>query len=97
MSETLNIQQLKEKIIPLLKKEGVIRSALFGSYARGEETPASDIDILVELPDDRSLLDLVSLQFSLEDALNKKVDLLTFNSIHPLLKSYIKKEQIPLL
>ena len=97
MPETLTIQTLKEKIIPLLKKEGVIRSSLFGSYAREEATPSSDVDILVELPEDRSLLDLVSLEFKLEDILQKKVDLLTFNSIHHLLKPYIEKDLVPIL
>lgn len=53
----------------------------------------SDIDILVKLNSKNSLLDLVRIQFILEDKLGKKVDLLTYNSIHPLLKDIILKEQ----
>ena len=58
----MNLDQIKAKTLPLLKKEGVTRSAIFGSYARGEEREDSDIDLLVELPKGKSLLDLVGLE-----------------------------------
>lgn len=54
-----NINQLKSKVIPILKEAGVTKSALFGSYVRGENKKNSDIDMLVELPEGKSLLDLV--------------------------------------
>ena len=76
-------------MIPILKEKGVIRSALFGSYAQGEATPDSDVDVLVELPDGKDLMDLVDLQFALEERLQKKVDVLTYNSVNQLLKPYI--------
>lgn len=68
-----SIEQLKEIIVPILKEKGVIRSSLFGSYAHGSVTRDSDIDVLVELPDGKDLLDLVDLQFALEDRLQKKL------------------------
>ncbi len=52
------IDQIKERIIPLLKEAGVLRASLFGSYVRGEQTEESDIDILIEFPEGKSLLDL---------------------------------------
>lgn len=93
----VNINQIKKKAIPILKEAGVTKSALFGSVVRGDDNKDSDIDMLVELPDGKSLLDLVRLQRKLEEALKKKVDLLTFNSIHPLLKDYIRKDQLQIL
>jgi len=81
----------------VLQHAGVIRSSIFGSYVRGDNREDSDIDILVELPKGRSLLDLVRLQRELGNVLVKKVDLLTYNSISPLLKDYILKDQVQIL
>jgi len=88
------IKEISEKIHPILKKHGVKRAALFGSVARGEATEESDIDILVELPEKASLLDLAALKIGLEELLKKKVDVLTYSSLHPLLKERILDEQV---
>ena len=71
------------------------RAAVFGSYARGEQTKKSDIDILIEYAnDDKSYLDLVGLQLELEDKLKKKVDLGEFHVIRPRIKEKILSEQV---
>lgn len=93
----VNISQIKKKVVPVLKEAGVAHSSLFGSSARGEMRKDSDIDILVELPQGKSLLDLVDLEMKLAKILGRKVDLLTYNSISTYLKDYIQKEQLPLL
>lgn len=92
-----NLEKIKNEAIPILKEAGVIRSSLFGSYVKGENTKDSDLDILIEFPKGKSLLDLVRLQRKLEVHLGKKVDLLTYNSIHPLLKEYIQRDQFLIL
>lgn len=89
-----DIDQIKTKAIPVLKQAGVLRSALFGSYSRGEANENSDIDILIKFPKGKSLLDLVGLEMDLEKTLGKKVDLVTFQSVNPLLKEYIEKDQL---
>jgi len=90
----MSIQDIKNKIMPILKKNGVKRAAIFGSYARGEEKKRSDIDILIKYRyDNKSLLDLAGLHIELEEKLKKKVDILTYDSIHPLLKDIILSEQ----
>lgn len=91
------INSIKKKALPILKEAGVTKSAIFGSYVRGENTKSSDIDLLVELPEGKSLLDLVRLEKKLEKSLGKKVDLLTFKSVHPLVKNYIEKDQLQIL
>jgi len=93
----LTVEKIKEKIIPILKGAGVTRSALFGSYVRGEETEDSDVDILVDYPEGYSLFDVVALQYTLEDALGKSVDLVGFKNIKPRLKEYILSEQVSIL
>jgi len=89
----MTVQNISAKIVPTLKRQGVIKAALFGSVVRGEAKKKSDVDILVDFDERKSLLDLVRLQFVLEDKLRRKVDLLTYDSIHPLLKDIILKEQ----
>ncbi len=94
---TATLQSLTNKVLPVLKEAGVTKSSLFGSYVRGDYRKDSDVDILVELPKGNSLLDLVRLEKKLENALGKKVDLLTYNSVHPLLKDHIGKYQLQIL
>ena len=85
------------KIIPILKKYGVIRASLFGSVARGEDTDKSDIDILIELPKNLSGLDYFGLKMDLREDLEKKlkrkVDLVEYDYIKSSLKKYILPEQ----
>ena len=87
------IIEIREKILDALKQNDVKRASLFGSAVRGELTDESDIDILVEFEGRKSLLDLVSLKLELEEMLKRKVDVLTYNSLHPLLKDRILREQ----
>lgn len=79
--------------MPILKKYGVKKASLFGSVVRENQTESSDIDLLVELPETASLLELANLKLDLEDILKRKVDVLTFDSLHPLLKDRILDEQ----
>lgn len=89
----VDITRIKDTARKIIKKHDVKKAALFGSAVRGELTKESDIDILVEFEGKKSLLDLVRLQNELEEALDSKVDVITYNSLHPLLKDSILKEQ----
>ena len=91
------IRAAREKALEILQKNGIKRAAFFGSIVRGEMTDESDIDILVEFEGRKSLLDLAGLKLDLEDALERRVDLLTYRSLHPLLKDRILAEQVPIL
>jgi len=93
----MELDEIKEKIIPVLRRYDVKRASVFGSFARGEEKEESDIDILVEFKGEKSLLDLAGLKIELEEVLEKKVDVLTYNSLHPLLKDRILEEQKAIL
>jgi len=91
--ETKKIKQIKSKIVKILKKNNVVRAGIFGSYARGEEKKNSDIDILIKPPKGIGL-GFVGIKLELENELGKKVDLLTYKCIHPLLKKRILNEEV---
>ncbi len=92
----IEIENLKRQIIPILEQYGVRKASLFGSVARGEEEDKSDTDILVELDDNSSLLDIVRLQLNLEDVLRRKVDVVEYEALKPAVRSYISRDEIVL-
>jgi len=91
------IEKFKEKVLEKLREHDVKRASLFGSIVREEMTDESDIDILIEFRGTKSLLDLARLKIELEEMLKRKVDVLTYNSLHPLLKDQILAEQVEIL
>lgn len=92
-----HIDEIKRKILPILQHYGVKRVGLFGSCVRGEIREDSDIDILVEIEKDISLLEFVGLKLEIEEALRRKIDLVEYNTIKPLLKERILNEQVIIL
>lgn len=93
----MNVEEIKKKIIPILKRHGVTRAGIFGSVVRGEETKESDIDVLVEIESRMSLLDFVGLKLELEDALGKRVDLGEYSAIKPIIREQILSEEVAVL
>ena len=77
------IEEIKNRIDPIIKKYCIPAMYLFGSYARGDATEESDIDLLVDTTGTTltSLLRLGELYCDLEDALKKRIDLVTVRSI----------------
>lgn len=92
-----HIEEIKRKILPILQRYGVKKVGLFGSCVRGEVREDSDIDILVEIEKDISLLDFVGIKLEIEEELERKVDLVEYSTIKPLLKERILKEQVVIL
>ena len=90
------LKNIKKKIIGVLIKNHVKKAGVFGSFARGEGKKESDIDILIEPPQGIGF-GFVRIQFELQEKLKKKVDLLTYDSIHPRLRERILKEEVRIL
>jgi hypothetical protein len=91
------IEEIRGKILPILRRYGVRKASLFGSSVRGIKREGSDIDLLVEIGKDISLFDFVGLKLEIEEALCNKVDLVEFETIKPLLREKILGEQVVLL
>jgi predicted nucleotidyltransferase len=91
---TKKIETIIKQINPVLKRYKVKKASIFGSFARGEENKKSDLDILVELGELGGLLTLVSLKRELEKVAKRKVDLITYRSVYPLIEQSIKKDEI---
>jgi predicted nucleotidyltransferase len=92
-------QLLKKKrnaVMALAAKHGAKNLRIFGSVARGESGPESDIDLLVKMEHDRSLLDLSALRLDLVDLLGVKVDVVSEDGLYWLLRRRILKEARPL-
>ncbi|MFH0968012.1 MAG: nucleotidyltransferase family protein [Methanobacteriota archaeon] len=77
-------------------KHGAKNIRVFGSVIRREETDTSDIDLLVDMDDEASLLDLALLKNDFEDMLGRTIDITTRPALHPLLADTILKEAVPL-
>jgi hypothetical protein len=94
------IDELRTKITPLLKPY-VRRISVFGSFARGEQTFDSDIDLLVALKpsEERPVLGLfkfMDLEQALKDKLGREVDLVTEEGLSPRIKPFIEKDKVVL-
>jgi len=88
------ILKLKSEKAGLHEKYKITKLGVFGSYARGEEKPDSDIDLLIEFEDIPGMTEFFGAEEYLEKVLNKKVDLVREGAIRPELKNKIMSEVI---
>lgn len=96
-TDILTLEEIKERTLPIFKKHNIKEVYLFGSYARGEATRKSDVDLYFESGDIKSLLELASLDNELEKALGKKVDTITFDAkLEPEFKKELDLDKIKL-
>jgi predicted nucleotidyltransferase len=94
INERLKAQ--RDDILRLASRYGARNVRVFGSVARGEARPDSDIDFLIDLEPGRSLLDLSNLLLDLQDLLGCKVDVVPDDSLHWYIKDRVLQEAIPL-
>ncbi|HRN71381.1 MAG TPA: nucleotidyltransferase family protein [Candidatus Woesebacteria bacterium] len=92
----MDLQKTKEQIIPILIKHNVKKASFFGSVVSGNMHNKSDIDILVQLSKDHSLMDRASLKVELESFLGKKVDIINYDGIKEHAKKSILSSQVPI-
>ncbi|MGI5880489.1 MAG: nucleotidyltransferase family protein [Syntrophomonadaceae bacterium] len=92
----IQLQKDSEKIKQLARKHGAKTVSVFGSVARRQEQHNSDIDLLVEFDENASLFDLINLKLELEEIYNRKVDIVTPNSLHKKIAAPVMKEAIKL-
>lgn len=90
------VKEKREEILQIAAKHGAYNVRIFGSVARGEAGPDSDVDFLVEMEANRSLFDLGGLLADLQDLLNCKVDIAEPEGLHWFIRDQILKEAVPL-
>lgn len=90
----ITLSEIKKKARPIFKREGVIKAAIFGSFATGYANKKSDIDILIQMKKSGDIFDLAGIKNELEEKLQKKVDVLTYKGIHPFIRRRILGEKI---
>ncbi len=82
-------QEIIRKVLSPYKPEYI---GVFGSFARQEQGPDSDLDLLVKFGSRLTLLDLVGLELDLSDQLGVKVDLVTDNALNPDIRKWVEKD-----
>ena len=90
------VKAKRSEILRLAAQHGARNVRVFGSLARGQADLDSDLDLLVEMDEGRSLLDLVGLWQDLEELLGSKVDVISEGGLSPYLREHVLAEAIPL-
>jgi uncharacterized protein len=96
MNIETRLQQKRDEILAIAAKHGAYNVRLFGSVARGEADANSDVDLLVELEPNRSLLDLGGLLMELQELLGCSVDVVTEKGLRQRIRDRVLSEAIPL-
>jgi hypothetical protein len=84
-------------VLAILRRRGVARAGVFGSFARGEQRPDSDLDLLVEFERPSSLLDMAGLKLDLEEFLGRRVDVVTHNGLGSRIRENVMRDLVVIL
>ncbi|MES1243246.1 MAG: nucleotidyltransferase family protein [Acidobacteriota bacterium] len=90
------LRHRKREILAIAATHGASNIRVFGSVARGEAGPDSDVDLLVDLEHGRSLLDHAALKVELEQLLKLPVEVATERGLKPTIREHILREAVPL-
>lgn len=96
MKPSVAMRGKREEILEIAARYGAHNVRVFGSVARGEDTTKSDLDLLVDMDEDRSYWDVAELCGEMQDALRCKVQVVLSDSLNRLLKDRILNEARPL-
>lgn len=96
----MNLSELfthkRDEMLLIAARYGARNVRIFGSVARGEARPGSDVDVLVDLEPGRSLLDLGGLLMELQELLGCGVDVVTEQGLRPRIRERVLREAVPL-
>lgn len=94
MAAQYTIEELRSRIAPIAQRYGVQSVSLFGSYSRGTATNGSDIDLKIEKGKLKSLFQICGFRLEVEDALERRVDLVTSESSDQAFLDMIAKDEV---
>jgi predicted nucleotidyltransferase len=83
------LKENREEILRIAQRHGARNIRVFGSLARGDAQPGSDLDMLVDMDPGRNLLDIIALKQDLEDLLGRKVDVVTEAALSPYIRDLV--------
>jgi len=86
----------RDALREILQSRGFTDVLVFGSVARGEDTPASDLDLVADIPDELSLLAVAAIADELSEALGRHVDLAERRALQPHVRAEVEREGVPL-
>ena len=89
-------QQLYQNLKSHLLKNNITRAAVFGSFARNEETEKSDIDVLIEVKN-MTMFDILRLEDELQKICQRKIDLVEYKAVKSSIKKYVFSELVELI
>jgi hypothetical protein len=96
MRPSLALKKHRKKVMDILSASCAMNPRVFGSVAKGEDSEASDLDLLIDLKPNTSLFDLAGLQIELEEALKIKVDIMTSGGIPMIIREEVLASARPL-
>lgn len=91
-----SLREKRDEIFAIAERHGVTDIRVFGSVAREEANPESDVDLLINMEPDRSLFDLGGFVYDLSELLRRRVDVLEEPAIHWLIRDRVLTEAVPL-
>ncbi len=95
MRPSIALRSGREAILRAVARHGLSNARVFGSVLHGNDTDNSDLDLLVDIEANTSLLDLIKAQHEIEDALGISVDLLTLDDLPESFRSNVLAEAVP--
>ncbi|HTD39481.1 MAG TPA: nucleotidyltransferase family protein [Mucilaginibacter sp.] len=91
------LEQYQQLILPVLKRYFIKRAAIFGSFSKGNATPTSDIDLLIEPGEKFTLFKMLQLEQEISELISRKVDLVEYSSLKPSIKDEVLLSAITIL
>jgi len=96
MCQLDRLRQKRDEILGIARKHNAEKVYVFGSCARKEETPGSDVDLLVDFNQNATLFDQVYIQEEMADLLNRKIDVVSKRGLHPYIRQKVLAEAVEL-
>ena len=91
------LEQYQQLILPVLKRYFIKRAAIFGSFAKGNDTTSSDMDLLIEPEKDFTLFKMLQLEHELSEIIKRKVDLVEYSALKPSIEKEVLLSAITIL
>ncbi|MDB5151706.1 MAG: Nucleotidyltransferase domain protein [Mucilaginibacter sp.] len=91
------LEQYQQLILPVLKRYFIKRAAIFGSFAKGNITANSDMDLLIEPEKDFTIFKMLQLEQEISELIKRKVDLVEYSAIKPSIKEEVLLSAITIL